>query len=67
MDSQLLGLRVAGAVFGLLCLAQLLRVIVRPDVVVAGHIFPLWPSFVAVVVLALLSLWMWRLARHTLA
>lgn len=66
MDSQVLGLRVAGGLFGLLCLVQLLRLIMRPDVVVAGHIFPLWPSAVAVVLLALLSFWMLRLARHAL-
>ena len=62
MNSQVFGLRVASIVFGLICLAQLARLVVQPEVVVAGHAFPLWPSVLAVVVMGGLSLWMWRLA-----
>lgn len=63
MNSQILGLKVAGIVFGLLCLAQLARLAIRPDVLVAGHPVPLWPSGLAVVILTGLSLWMWKLSR----
>jgi hypothetical protein len=63
MNSQVIGLRVAGTVFGLMSLAQLLRLIFRPEVLVAGQPMPLWPSVVAVVVLGGLSAWMWSLAR----
>jgi len=63
MNSQNLGLKVAGFVFGLLCLAQLARLVIRPEVLVAGHPVPLWPSALAVVILAGLSLWMWKLSR----
>jgi hypothetical protein len=63
MNSQILGLRVAGALFGLMALAQLLRLLIRPDVLVAGFKMPLWPSALAVVVLGGMSLWMWKLAR----
>ena len=62
MSSQITGLRVAGAVFGLLTLAQLLRLIFRPEILVAGHMLPLWPSLLAVVILGGLSVWMWSLA-----
>lgn len=44
MNSQILGLRVAGTVFGLMALAQMLRLVIRPDVLVAGHAMPLWPN-----------------------
>lgn len=64
MNSQILGLKVAGFVFGLLCLAQLLRLVLRPEVLVAGNQLPLWPSGLAVVILGGLSLWMWKLARR---
>src|SRR5262249_15146006 len=37
MSSQVLGLRVASIVFGLISLAQLLRVVIQPEVLVAGH------------------------------
>jgi hypothetical protein len=66
MNSQMMGLRVAGIVFGLLCLAQLTRLVIRPEVLVAGHQLPLWPSGIAVVILAGLSLWMWKLSRVAL-
>lgn len=65
MNSQTLGLKVAGVVFGLLCLAQLLRLLLRPEVLVAGNQLPLWPSALAVAILGGLSLWMWKLARVT--
>jgi hypothetical protein len=63
MHSQILGLKTAGVVFGLMCLAQLARLVIRPEVLVAGHRLPLWPSGLAFVVLAGLSLWMWKLSR----
>jgi hypothetical protein len=63
MNSQMTGLKVAGFVFGLLCLAQLARLVIRPEVLVAGHHLPLWPSGLAVVILGGLSLWMWKLSR----
>ena len=63
MNSQILGLRVAGIVFGLMCLAQLLRLAIRPEVLVAGHHVPLWLSGLALVILCSLSIWMWKLSR----
>ena len=63
MNSQILGLRVASAVFGLMSIAQLLRLVIQPEVLVAGHWMPLWPSALAAVILAGLSLWLWKLSR----
>lgn len=63
MNSQTTGLRVASVVFGLMALAQLARLIIRPEVLVAGYPMPLWPSVLALIILAALSLWMWKLAR----
>jgi hypothetical protein len=62
MNSPIIGLRVAGTVFGLMALAQLARLVMRPEVLVAGHVMPLWPSALAFVILAGLSAWMWKLA-----
>jgi hypothetical protein len=64
MNSQILGLRVASVIFGLMSIAQLVRLLIRPEVLVAGHLVPLWPSALAVVILGGLSLWMWKLS-HT--
>jgi hypothetical protein len=63
MNSQILGLKVAGVIFGIMCLAQLLRLVIGLEVLVAGHHVPLWPSGLAFVILGSLSLWMWRLSR----
>jgi hypothetical protein len=63
MDSPILGLRVAGVIFALLFLGQLARLVLQPQIVVAGYEMPLWPSVLALLVLAGLSFWMWKLAR----
>ena len=63
MNSPILGLRVASAVFGLMSLAQLARLLIRPQVLVAGYEMPLWPSALALAILGGLAFWLWRLAR----
>jgi len=63
MNPQIRGLRVASAIFGLISIAQLMRVVIRPEILVAGYVVPLWPSVPAFIIMAGLSLWMWRLAR----
>ena len=62
MKPQNLGLRVAGSLFGLMAMVQLLRLLLRLDVLVAGYVLPLWVSAVAVVVLGGMSVWLWKLA-----
>jgi hypothetical protein len=47
MNSQMTGLRVASIVFALMAVAQLLRMLIRPEVLVAGYSMPLWPSMLA--------------------
>ena len=64
MNSQILGLKTASFIFGLMCLAQLLRLVFRAEVLVAGHPVPLWPSVLAFLILGGLSLWMCQLARR---
>jgi hypothetical protein len=66
MSSQVLGLRVASIIFGLMSLAQLFRLVIQPEVLVAGHRMPLWPSVLALVILGGLSLWLWKLSRTAL-
>lgn len=64
MRSQITGLRVASIVFGLIAIGQLARLVMRPEVLVAGSPMPLWPSVMAFIILGALSLWMWKLT-HT--
>lgn len=63
MKSQTLGLRVASVLFGAMSIAQLTRLILRPEILVVGYRMPLWPSALAVVILAGLSFWLWKLAK----
>ena len=63
MSPQITGLRVASVVFGLMAIAQEVRLVIRPEVLVGGHLMPLWPSVLAFPFLGGLSLWMWILSR----
>ena len=63
MSSPMIGLRVASVIFALMALAQLGRLVLRPEVLVAGHVMPLWPSLLAFPVLGGLGVWLWKLAR----
>lgn len=63
MSSQVTGLRVACVLFGLMAIAQLARLVIRPEILVAGHPLPLWPSVLAFILLGGLCLWMWKLTR----
>jgi hypothetical protein len=65
MNSQIAALRVGSVVFALMAIAQLVRLVIRAEVLVAGYPMPLWPSVLAFIILGGLSLWMWKLARTT--
>jgi hypothetical protein len=55
----------SGILFGLMALAQLARLVIRPEVQVSGHSMPLWPSGLAFVILAGMCIWMLGLARSS--
>ena len=63
MSPQITGLRVASVVFGLMAIAQMARLVIRPEVLVGGHLMPLWPSILAFPILGGLSVWMWVISR----
>ncbi len=62
MSSQALGLRVASALFALFALGHVVRLAKQMQVVVGSHPIPMWVSVVALIIAALLSIWMWRLS-----
>ena len=55
---------IAGVVFAIVALVQLLRLVMGWSVVVNGVSIPLWASAVACVVAAGLAAMVWREARH---
>lgn len=64
MNSQALGLRVAGAIFGVVCAFHLLRLLAQFEIVVAGWPVPLWINAVGAAATGGLCVWLWRLAGH---
>jgi hypothetical protein len=64
MKPQILGLRVAGTLFGFMSLAQLARLVLQADISIAGYVLPLWPSLPAFILMGCLSFWMWKLSRN---
>lgn len=64
MNSQIIGLRFAGTIFGIMCIGQLVRLLIRPEILVAGYQMPLWPSAVALVITGGMSFWMWKLSYN---
>ena len=66
MNSQITGLRVASVIFGLIAIPQLVRLAIRPEVLVAGHPIPLWPSVLAIIIFGGLSISMWIARSHAL-
>lgn len=63
MNPKDTGLRVAGAIFGVMAIVQLLRVLINPEIIIAHHQVPRWPSVLLVVLLATLCSWLFRLSR----
>jgi len=62
MSSQASGLRVASVLFGLFALGHLVRLVKQAQVMVGTHQIPMWISVVALIIAAVLSIWMWRLS-----
>jgi len=62
MRSQIIGLRVAGTIFGIMSIVQLARLSTGFQIFVAGYEMPLWPNAVAFVIMGGLCIWMWKLS-----
>jgi hypothetical protein len=62
MNSQGFGLRVASAIFALFAVAHVVRLVKQAQVTVGTHQIPMSLSFVALIIAAILSIWLWRLS-----
>jgi len=65
MNPQKTGLRVASVLFGLFAIGHLIRLINQIPVQVGSHQIPMGVSWVALIIAAILSIWLWRLASRT--
>ena len=62
MNSQRTGLRVASILFALFAIGHLLRLLKQAQVTVGTLTIPMGVSWIALIVAAILCIWMWRLA-----
>jgi|CZKI01.1.fsa_nt_gi hypothetical protein len=62
MKSQIMGLKVAGTLFILVALAHLARLVLGWTVQLHGRYFGMRWSIAAIVVSAVLGIWLWMLA-----
>lgn len=63
MNSPNFGLKVASVIFLIFSVLQLVRLLTRFQLVVAGYPMPLTSSAIALVIAGALGIWMWLLAR----
>jgi hypothetical protein len=62
MNSQRFGLRVASAFFALFAVAHVIRLVKQAHVTIGPHQIPMSLSVVALIIAAILSIWLWRLS-----
>ena len=62
MSSQASGLRVASVIFALFAIGHVVRLVKLAQVTVGTYQVPMWVSVVALIIAAILSIWMWRLS-----
>jgi hypothetical protein len=63
MNSPITGLRVASILFGIFAIGHLLRLINHAQVMIGTHSIPMGISWIALIVAAILCIWMWRLSN----
>lgn len=66
MNSPRTGLRVASVIFAIFALGHLLQLINHAQVTVGMLTIPMGVSWIALIVAAILCVWLWRLASTTL-
>jgi uncharacterized membrane protein YecN with MAPEG domain len=62
MNSPRTGLRVASVIFAIFAIGHLVRLINQAQVTVGTLTIPMSVSWVALIVAAILCIWLWRLA-----
>jgi uncharacterized membrane protein YecN with MAPEG domain len=65
MNSQRTGLRVASIIFAIFAIGHLIRLIKDLQVTVGTQTIPMGVSWIALIVAAILCVWMWRLSSRT--
>jgi hypothetical protein len=64
VNSPKAGLRVGSVLFGIFAIGHLLRLINQAQVTVGTHTIPMGLSWIALIVAAILCVWLWRLSSR---
>ena len=64
MTSQQTGLRVASIVFGIFAVGHIVRLLKHAQVTVGSMQIPMGVSWLALIIAAVLSIWLWRLSSR---
>ena len=59
MNTKIIGLRVAGSIFGIVAALHLLRVVTGISVVIGGWMLPMWVNWIGFVGAGVLCVWLW--------
>ena len=62
MNSKILGLRVAGSIFGIVAVLHLLRIITGVPIIIADWLLPIWMNVVGSIGTLVLCVWFWLLS-----
>jgi len=62
INSKILGLRVAGTIFGIVALLHLLRVVTMIPIMIGTWLMPIWFNVLGLVGATLVCLWLWLLS-----
>jgi hypothetical protein len=62
MNSQRIGLRIASVIFAIFAIGHAVRLLRHTQVIVGSHMIPMGLSWVALIVGAVLCIWLWRLS-----
>jgi hypothetical protein len=62
MHPQRTGLRVASIIFGIFAIGHLIRLIKQAPVTVGTMAIPMGVSWIALIIAAILCIWLWRLS-----
>jgi hypothetical protein len=65
MNAQRTGLRVASVVFGIFAIVHIMRLINHTRVIFGTLEVPMGLSWIALIIAAALSIWLWRLSSRS--
>jgi hypothetical protein len=63
MNSPTTGLRIASVIFGIFAIGHVLRLINHAQVTIGTYTIPMGVSWIALIIAAILCIWMWRLSK----